>query len=292
MTIGFIGLGRMGSGMARNLMRHGHELIAYNRTRQKAEALASGGAKVAGTPAEAARNADAVLTMLADDHAVEEVVFGEQGIAGAMRQGAVHVSHSTISIALPRRLAREHEKRGQHFISAPVFGRPEAAESAKLGAVVAGAREQIERCRPLFDAIGHRTVVIGDQPWQANVVKLGGNFMIASMLESFGEAFALMRKAGVDPALFLDVMNGLFKSPVYENYGSLIARRQFEPAGFALKLGLKDQRLVLAAAEELSSPMPVASLLRDRMLAALARGQGDLDWSSATRIAAFEAGLE
>jgi 3-hydroxyisobutyrate dehydrogenase-like beta-hydroxyacid dehydrogenase len=278
--------------MARNLLHHGHELIAYNRTRHKAEGLASDGAQLAGTPAEAARDAEAVLTMLADDHAVEEVAFGEQGIAGAMREGSVHVSHSTISVALPRRLAEEHMKRGQHFISAPVFGRPEAAESAKLAVVVAGAPQQIDRCRPLFDAIGQRTVVIGNEPWQANVVKLGGNFMIASMLESFGEAFALMRKAGVEPSVFLDVMNGLFKSPVYENYGGLIARRQFEPAGFALKLGLKDQRLVLAAAEELSSPMPVASLLRDRMLAALARGQGDLDWSSATRIAAFEAGLE
>jgi 3-hydroxyisobutyrate dehydrogenase-like beta-hydroxyacid dehydrogenase len=193
---------------------------------------------------------------------------------------------------LPRRLAEEHMKRGQNFISAPVFGRPEAAESAKLAVVVAGAPQQIDRCRPLFEAIGQRMVVIGNEPWQANVVKLGGNFMIASMLESFGEAFALMRKAGVDPSVFLDVMNGLFKSPVYENYGGLIARRQFEPAGFALKLGLKDQRLALAAAEELSSPMPIASLLRDRMLAALARGQGDLDWSSATRIAALEAGLE
>ncbi len=292
MRIAFIGLGRMGAGMARNLLRHGHQVAAWNRTPHKAQALAPAGAKIAATPAEAARDAEAVLTMLADDQAVEEVVFGPQGVAGAMQEGAIHISHSTISIALPQRLAAEHEKRGQRFVSAPVFGRPEAAESARLTVVAAGAREDIDRCRPLFDAIGQRTIVIGREPWQANVIKLGGNFMIASMLESFGEAFALMRKAGVDPNLFLEVMNGLFKSPVYENYGGLVARQQFEPAGFALQLGLKDQRLVLAAAEQLSSPMPLASLLRDRMLAAIARGQGDLDWSSATRIAALEAGLE
>ncbi len=292
MRIAFIGLGRMGAGMARNLLRHGHQVAAWNRTPHKAQALAPAGAKIAATPAEAARDAEAVLTMLADDQAVEEVVFGPQGVAGAMQEGAIHISHSTISIALPQRLAEEHAKRGQHFVSAPVFGRPEAAESARLTVVAAGAREDIDRCRPLFDAIGQRAIVIGREPWQANVIKLGGNFMIASMLESFGEAFALMRKAGVDPNLFLEVMNGLFKSPVYENYGGLVARQQFEPAGFALQLGLKDQRLVLAAAEQLSSPMPLASLLRDRMLAAIARGQGDLDWSSATRIAALEAGLE
>jgi 3-hydroxyisobutyrate dehydrogenase-like beta-hydroxyacid dehydrogenase len=292
MKIGFIGLGKMGSAMARNLLRAGHELTVYNRTREKAEALARDGARVASSPKEACRGAEAVITMLPDDHAVAEVVFGGEGIASAMEKSCVHVSSSTISTAFARRLATEHGSRGQEVISAPVFGRPEAAENKQLIVVAAGENKAVERCRPLFDAIGRHTFIMGSEPWQANAVKLSGNFMIASMLEAFGESFATIRKAGIDHHRFLEVINELFGSPVYKNYGHIVADEKFDPAAFTLKLGLKDIRLVIETADELAAPMPLASLIRDHLLSGVAHGQADLDWSSLTRVAARNAGLE
>jgi len=292
MNIGFIGLGQMGSGMARNLIRAGHHLTVYNRSREKVDAFAIEGTRVADTAADASRDAEVVFTMLADDRAVEQVVFGDHGVAGALRSGATHISNSTISTALSRRLMAEHASRGQGYVSAPVFGRPEAAEGKKLVVIPAGPPELVERFRPLFDAMGRATFVVGTEPWRANAVKLCGNFMIASMLETFSEAFATLRKAEVEPAAFLEIMNALFASPVYANYGRFIAEDKFEPAGFALRLGLKDVRLVLQTAEECASPMPIASLVRDQMLAAIANGQGEMDWSSLARTAARNAGLK
>jgi 3-hydroxyisobutyrate dehydrogenase-like beta-hydroxyacid dehydrogenase len=292
MKIGFIGLGRMGSGMAHNLLRAGNEVTVYNRTREKAEALSKDGAHVAASLADACRNVDAVFTMLADDPALEQVVFGEQGVASALGKNAVHISSSTISTALSRRLAAEHATRGQGYLSAPVFGRPEAAEGKKLLVVVAGEQKLAERYAPLFDAIGRQTFVIGAEPWQANAAKLCGNFMIASMLEAFAEAFATLRKADVAPHAFLEIMSTLFGSPVYSNYGRLLADGKFEPVGFALRLGLKDVRLVLQTAEECSAPMPLASLIHDQLVSAMAHGQADQDWASVAKVAARNAGLE
>jgi 3-hydroxyisobutyrate dehydrogenase-like beta-hydroxyacid dehydrogenase len=292
MRIGFIGLGKMGSAMARNLLRAGHQVAVYNRSRQKAEALAGEGARAADSPADACRESQAVITMLADDPAVEQIVFGENGVASALAQGAVHISSSTIGTALARRLAAEHALRGQGYLSAPVFGRPDAAESRKLIVVVAGDAELVELCRPLFDAIGRQTSVAGSEPWQANAVKLCGNFMLASMIEAFGDAYATLRKAGVAPHVFLEIVNSLFSSPVYANYGRIIADEQFSPAGFALKLGLKDVRLALETADECAAPMPLASLIRDHFLAAMAHGQADLDWSSMAQVLARNAGLQ
>lgn len=277
--------------MARNLLRAGHHVAVYNRTRDKAEALAAGGARVAVSPSDACRDSDAVITMLADDAALEHVVFGENGIAAALSKGSTHISSSTISTALSRRLAVEHAAHGQGYLSVPVFGRPEAAEGKKLLVVAAGPHELVERYRPLFDAIGRQTFVAGVEPWQANALKLCGNFMIASMLETFGEAFATLRKAGVEQHLFLEVMNSLFNSPVYANYGRFIADGKYEPVGFALRLGLKDVRLVLQTAEESASPMPIASLVRDQMLSAMANGQAEQDWASVAKVAARNAGL-
>jgi 3-hydroxyisobutyrate dehydrogenase-like beta-hydroxyacid dehydrogenase len=276
--------------MARNLIS-GHEVTVYNRTREKAQALAGEGAHVSDSPAEACRDAEVVMTMLADDLALEEVVFGTSGIIGTLKKGAIHVSHSTISTALARRLTVEHSQRGQGYLSVPVFGRPEAAEGKKLVVVAGGPIELVDRCRSLFDAIGRITYVVGAEPWQANAAKVCGNFMIISMVESFSEAFAALRKAGVAPQLFVDVINSLFQSPVYGNYGRMMAAEQFEPAGFALRLGLKDVRLALQVAEERAAPMPVASLIRDHMIDALAHGQGDMDWSSIAKVAARNAGL-
>ncbi len=183
MKVGFIGLGRMGAPMARNLSKAGHELTVYNRTRSKAEHL---GVQVANTAADAARSAEIVITMLADDHALENVVFGHEGIASAMQPGAIHVSMSTISVALSQRLAKEHRERKQAYVAAPVFGRPQAAEAVKLFVVAAGDPTMVKKCEPLFSALGQRTFFMGDQPEEANVVKLSGNFLIASVIECLG----------------------------------------------------------------------------------------------------------
>ena len=292
MKIGFVGLGRMGSGMARNLLRAGHKLSVYNRTRDKAETLAHDGARVAKSPADVCRDAEAVFTMLSDDHALAEVVFGDQGIASGLERGAAHISSSTISTAFARKLAEEHSQRNQAFVTAAVFGRPEAAEGKKLIVVAAGESSMLERCAPLFEAVGRRTFKAGSEPWQANALKLCGNFMIASMLETFSEAFATMRKSEIDHHLFLEVMNELFASPVYKNYGQAVADEKFEPAGFGLKLGLKDVREVIEAAADVGVAMPFASVVRDHLISAIAHGQEDLDWSSIALVLARSAGLE
>ena len=291
MNLAFIGLGKMGMGMARNLLRAGHTLVVYNRSREKAEALGGEGARAADSPADACRDAEVVMTMVADDHALEEVVFGNQGIASAMKKDCVHLSHSTISTALARKLTAQHAQRRQGYVSVPVFGRPEAAETGRLLVVAAGPSALVERCRPLFKAIGRQTFVVGAEPWQANVAKVCGNFMIIGIIEALGEAYATLRKAEVAPKAFLEIMDALFRSQFIANYGRIIAEEQFEPAKFALRLGLKDVRLVLAAAEECAAPMPLASLVHDHLLSALAQGQGEMDWSSMTRVVARNAGL-
>jgi len=291
MKAGFIGLGNMGLPMARNLLKAGHEVTVYNRTRERAESLRSEGATLAEQAADAC-GSDIVITMLADDPAVRAVVFDGQVIS-RLAPGAVHVSMATISVALAEELTRAHAEAGSQFISAPVFGRPEAAEAAKLAVVAAGPAKMIERCQPLFDAMGQRTFIVGEEPSKANTVKLAGNFLILSVIESLGEAYALLRKSGVEPEKFLEIMTStLFAAPVYKTYGNLIAKEQFLPAGFKLLLGLKDVSLVLAAAADARAPMPVASLVRDHILAAIARNGGDLDWSSFSKISAENAGLK
>jgi 3-hydroxyisobutyrate dehydrogenase-like beta-hydroxyacid dehydrogenase len=290
MEIGFIGLGNMGQGMAANLLKAGHRVTAYNRSPGKAEALAQQGAVAARTVAEASTG-DVVFTMLADDRAVEAVTFGEDGIVASLRPGATHVSSSTISVALSQRLAAAHAEAGQRYVAAPVFGRPQAASAAKLFVVAAGAPEVLEPLQSLFDTIGQRTFVVSDRPQAANLVKLSGNFLIASAIESVGEAVALVAKSGVDRLQYVDILTStLFTAPAYQTYGRLIARQEFEPAGFAATLGLKDIRLVLAAAEDLRVPLPVASLLRDRLLTLVATGGGDLDWSAVATLADRDSG--
>jgi 3-hydroxyisobutyrate dehydrogenase-like beta-hydroxyacid dehydrogenase len=292
MKLGFVGLGSMGSGIARNLIHAGHTLTVYNRTRSRAEEFQGLGAKIAETPADAAAGAEAVITMLADDRAVEEVVFTPGSVLDALRADAVHLSMSTISVALSRRLAAAHRERQQHYLATPVFGRPDAAAAAKLFIVAAGPAEQLERVRPLFDAIGQKTFLVGEDAPAANLIKLSGNFLITTVIEALAEAFALARKQGVAPETVLEVLTGsLFAAPIYRNYGSMIAADKFEPAGFKLPLGFKDNRLLLAAAEEKAVPMPMASLVHDRFVAALAQGLGDADWSAIARVAYRNAGL-
>jgi 3-hydroxyisobutyrate dehydrogenase-like beta-hydroxyacid dehydrogenase len=290
MKIGFIGLGNMGAGIAANLLKAGHEVTAYNRSQDKVAALAEQGAKPAKSVAEAC-DGDIVITMLANDDAVSAVTFGDDGILATLRPGATHVSSSTISVALSERLTAAHAEAGHQFVAAPVFGRPEAAAAAKLFVVAAGSDAALQPLSPVFDAIGQRTFVVAEDPKAANLVKLSGNFLIAAVIESLGEAMALVSKAGVDKNDYLEILTStLFSAPVYKTYGGLIAREEFEPAGFAAQLGQKDVRLVLAAAEELETPLPIASLLRDRFLTLIANGGAQLDWSAVGALAAWEAG--
>jgi 3-hydroxyisobutyrate dehydrogenase-like beta-hydroxyacid dehydrogenase len=206
--------------------------------------------------------------------------------------GAIHISMSTISVALSERLGRMHQERGQIYATAPVFGRPVAAAAGKLFIVAAGPANAIEKCQGLFDAMGQKTFVISEKPADANLVKLSGNFLIAATIESLGEAIALVRKSGIDAHRFVEILtNTLFSAPVYNTYGAIIATENYEPAGFKMALGLKDIKLALAAAESLNVPLPIASLVRDHFLSGLAQGQGDSDWAALARISAKNSGL-
>jgi 3-hydroxyisobutyrate dehydrogenase-like beta-hydroxyacid dehydrogenase len=293
MKVGFVGLGSMGRAMAASLLDAGHELAVYNRTRARSEGLHERGARIAETPAEAAAGAAVVFSMLADDAAVEAVTLGEAGIVVGLAPGAVHASSSTISVALSERLELAHAAAKQSYVVTTVFGRPEAAVAKQLWVLAAGNPVAVEKCIPLLEAIGRGVTRFGDKAPTANIVKLAGNFLIASMLESLGEAFALTRKAGVAPSTFLDLFVNVFAhSAMFENYAKLIAKEAYEPAGFKLALGLKDMHLALAAGEQLQVPLPFASVLRDHLLTALAQGKGELDWSGIAQLAAERAGLK
>lgn len=290
MEVGFVGLGHMGSEMAADLLKAGHRVTVWNRTALRAEALAKQGAAVASTLADACRG-DAVVTMLADDAAVDEVVFGTGGVLASLPKAALHVSSSTISPVLADRLTEAHADAGQRFVSAPVFGRPDVAAAGKLFVIAAGAAKDIASAAPILDAIGQRTFEISHTPSLANLIKLSGNFLIASVFETLGEAMALVSKAGIDRHRYLEVLTStLFGAPVYKTYGGLVADRKFEPAGFAAPLGHKDIRLVLAAADRLDVPMPVGSLLHDRFLALSAAGGAHLDWSAVGALPARDSG--
>jgi len=290
MQVGFIGLGHMGRGMAANLLAAGHALTVYNRSSDKADPLIGKGARLAKTPGDAAR-AQVVITMLADDHAVEQVVFDEGGVLDSLAPGAIHVSMSTISVALAERLAGAHRDKGQEFVAAPVFGRPDAAASAKLFIVTAGKPEAVATCQPLFDALAQSTFVVSQEAPKANLVKLSGNFLIASVIDALGEAIALVSKAGIDRAQYVDLLTAtLFGAPVYKTYGALIAGERYHPAGFRAELGYKDVQLALNAAKDLQVPMPMASLISDRFLALIAGGGGSLDWSALGLLAKRDAG--
>jgi 3-hydroxyisobutyrate dehydrogenase-like beta-hydroxyacid dehydrogenase len=230
--------------------------------------------------------------MLANDDAVAGVTFGDNGILASLRPQGTHISASTISVELSERLTGAHIGKKQRFVAAPVFGRPDAAAAAKLFVVAAGEPDAIEAVSPLFEAIGQRTFTVSETPKAANLVKISGNFLIAAVIETVGEAMALVSKGGVDKHQYLDVLTStLFSAPVYKTYGGLIADEKFEPAGFAAPLGQKDVKLAMAAAEDLNVPMPIAGLLRDRFLTLLAHGGEHLDWSAIGSLPAWEAGL-
>jgi 3-hydroxyisobutyrate dehydrogenase-like beta-hydroxyacid dehydrogenase len=292
MDVGFIGLGHMGEAIARNLLKSGHHLRVYNRTRDKAAALAKEGAEVAESPADAACHSEIMVTMLTGDEAVEAVRTGEQGALAAMKPGSLHMSMSTISVALSERLTELHREAGQSYVATPVLGRPSAAADRKLFIIAAGPKEEIARIQPLLDAIGQRTYQLDERPASANLAKLTTNFMLAAMLENLGAAFALIRKAHIDPRAYLEILTtSLFAAPAYQTYGPMIVEEKFEPAGFAMPLGLKDVRLVLQAGAALQVPMPVAGILRDHFLTGMATGLEHSEWAAIAKVCARAAGL-
>lgn len=290
MQVGFIGLGHMGRGMALSLLKAGHHVILYNRTRSKAQALTADGASVADNVAEACAG-DVVFTMLADDPAVEAVAFGPGGILESLRKGAIHISSSTISIDLSGRLASEHSKAGQQFVSAPVLGRPDRAADGELFVIAAGSAVAVNQVQPLFEAIGQRTIHLSCDPAGANLAKLSINFLIATVFEALGEAIALVDRGGLDKHQFVDLLTStLFAAPIYKTYGKLVAADEPPPVGFAAPLGFKDIRLALAASEKLRVAMPFANILRDRFVELLATGGNEQDWSAVGRMALRDAG--
>jgi len=289
MKLGFIGLGRMGAAMAANLIKAGHDVTLFNRTPGRSAALIELGAREAANVAGVC-DGEAVITMLADDDAATAIALGEGGLLAHLRKGAIHLSMSTISVALSKRLAAAHAQAGQRYAAAPVFGRPDMAAAAKLFIVCAGDPQTIDACEPLFHAIGQNAFPIGTEPAAANLVKLSGNFLLASAIEALGEAVALISQAGIDPRSYIEFLTStVFNLPAYKTYGSLIAEGKFEPAAFAAPLGFKDIRLALAAAESLGVSMPLASLLHDRFLRLLAQGGERLDWSAIGGLAAQDA---
>ncbi len=291
--IGFVGLGAMGLPMATKLLAAGYHLTVYNRTASKAEPLIAKGARRAERAGDVAHPGGIVVSMLADDASVKALVTGEDALAERIAPDGIHVSMSTVSPAITRELAAYHAMRGSVMVAAPVFGRPSAAQAKWLWICASGPADAKAKVKPILEAMGQDIFDFGDNPGAANVVKLAGNFMIAAALEAMGEAVAMMRKSGVDPAAALEMLaKTIFAAPVYQGYGPAIAHGRFTPAGFRLPLGLKDIELVLQTAVAANAPMPTASLLRDRFISAIAKGRADLDWSAIALGAADDAGLK
>lgn len=290
MKIGFMGLGQMGRGMAERLLDAGHELIVYNRTAAAAEQLRARGARVA-TSAADLFEAGIVISMLADDAAVE-AMWISSGLIERMPPEGLHLNMASVSLRMGRRLAALHRAAGSDYVSAPVFGRPAAAAQGKLDIVAGGAASARERCDPIFTALGKSTFIAGDDPAKANIVKIARNYLLATVVESFGEALALVRKSGVDPAAFYELMTTTsFSGPSYRNYGKLMVERNFDQASFTLRLGLKDVELALAAGGDTQVPLPLAGVIREQHLGALNAGFGDKDWASLADYLAARAGL-
>jgi 3-hydroxyisobutyrate dehydrogenase-like beta-hydroxyacid dehydrogenase len=289
MDIGFIGLGEMGSAMAGNALKAGHTVRVWNRSAGRTKVLAEQGASIVDAPGQAF-SGDAVFSMLADDAALRSVLI-DGGLLKHAPKGLVHVNMATISAAFSAELTALHAQHGVAYVAAPVLGRPDVAAAGKLNILAAGASDAIDRVQPVFDAIGQKTWRVGDTPQHANVLKLAANFMLASAIETFGEAAALVSGHGIDAHAFLDIITStLFPGPVYQGYGKMIAERRYEPALFKARLGLKDVRLAMAAAEAVDTPLPIASLLRDNLIDAVAHGGGDKDFAVLGEVAARRAG--
>jgi 3-hydroxyisobutyrate dehydrogenase-like beta-hydroxyacid dehydrogenase len=293
MRIGLVGLGRMGQGMAARLLSGGHELLVYNRTAGKAGELEKAGAAVASTVAAACKDREVVISMVADDAALNEVALGAGGIRESLPKDAVHVSMGTHSAGAIKALAAAHAEKGQAFVAAPVLGRPDAAAAGQLVIVAAGPPAALKKCEPAFGVMGRKTVEAAATPESALAIKLANNFVLGCAIETMAEGFALVRKYGVNPQVFYDVMTeGLFAAPAYKVYGKLMVDSSYDKPGFTTRLGLKDIKLALAAAELVNVPLPSGSVVRDRLVGAIAHGDGDKDWAVLGREQARACGLE
>ncbi|MBV8525775.1 MAG: NAD(P)-dependent oxidoreductase [Acetobacteraceae bacterium] len=291
-SIGVVGLGHMGHAFATNLVEDGYEVSVYDRDPKRVADLASTGARGASRLSDL-RNCDAVLTSLPDDSAITAVALAPDGLVSIMAANAVHISTSTISPAMSRRLAEEHARHGQEYVASPVLGNPDFARKRKLFLLAGGAPAGVEKVRPLLESLGQRLFVIGEDAASANLMKLAANVLTATTLQCMGEVLALLRKGGIDSQLGFDVLtNSLFDSRVHKNYGAKILEGRYSPPGMAVPLAVKDLRLALAEAERDAVPMPAASLVHDRLVAMEARGWADLDWSALGLLAAVDAGLD
>ncbi|HLH12179.1 MAG TPA: NAD(P)-dependent oxidoreductase [Methylovirgula sp.] len=291
MDVGFIGLGAMGSGMASELVKAGHKLKVWNRSRGPAEKLAREGAIVVERVQDAFQG-EAVVTMLADDATIASVILGP-GVLDGARGDLVHIVSATISVAFSRRLEEIHAQRGLAYVAAPVLGRPDVAAAGDLHILAAGDPAHIRRVAPLLEAMGKATWTIGSQPHQANLIKIATNFLLASAIEAMSESVALARRHDIDPHKLIEVITGtLFAAPAYKVYGPAILRGAFDEAGFKLALGLKDVRLALAASEEAGAPLPFAGILRDNFVDAIGHGEAEKDWAAVSKVALRRAGLE
>jgi 3-hydroxyisobutyrate dehydrogenase-like beta-hydroxyacid dehydrogenase len=290
--IGFIGLGNMGQPMARNLLNAGFALRVYNRNASKAEPLVAQGTQQVFKPSDVVEPGGIVITMVANDSALESVVLGEDGFLERLGPNGIHLSMSTVSPATARKLADLHAKHGSIYLAAPVFGRPEAAAARKLWICLSGAQPGKERVQPILNVLGQGVFDFGEDPGAANVVKLAGNFLIASAMEAMAEALTLAEKNGIERSKVIDMLGQTsFACPIYQIYGKVLAEEHYTPAGFLLSLGFKDVNLVLQTAESATMPMPFASLLHDRFLTAIAKGRGDMDWSALALGVSEDAGI-
>jgi 3-hydroxyisobutyrate dehydrogenase-like beta-hydroxyacid dehydrogenase len=293
MNVGFIGLGKMGQGMTRRILGGGHDLTVYNRTKEKTRDLEAAGAHAAGSIADACRARHIVITMVSDDSAVKEVALGSAGVRESLGSGAVHLCMGTHSVAAIQLLTKAHDEAKQLFVAAPVLGRPDAAAAGQLGIVAGGPAEAVKACEPLFQLLGRRTFEAGSSQAGAAAIKLSNNFVLGAAIEAMAEAFALVRRYSVMPQVLFDVMtDGLFAAPAYKIYGKIMVDESYDKVGFMTLQGLKDLNLALAAADQARVPMPSANNVRDRLLGAIAHGDGEKDWAVMAREQNRASGIE
>ena len=290
-SIGFIGLGRMGLPMAQNLLDADFPLAVFNRTASRADTLRQKGARWANSPRDLAAQSDIVISIIADDAALRTIALGEDGILAGLKPDGIHVDMSTVSPDVTKELVPLYHDREAHFVASPVFGRPEAAAAAKLWICPAGSAAAIDRCRPAFEVMGQGVIVVGEEPHLANVLKLVGNFFVIAGIETLSEALTLAEKGGLQNETVLELIRALLPVPLFQGYGSRIAKQEFVPAGFALALGLKDVGLMQKLAKDVVAPLPLADLADNHLRAAFARGRGDLDWGALATVLREMAGL-
>jgi 3-hydroxyisobutyrate dehydrogenase-like beta-hydroxyacid dehydrogenase len=280
MKVGFIGLGRMGGAMVGRLLQGGHEVGVYNRTPAKLKPFTNAGAHAIDTIKAAAQFGDAVFTMVSDDAGVFEIVEQPGGLKDSLPKGGIHICSGTHSVAAINKLKDIHAGAGQFFIASPMLGRPEVVAAGQAGTVVGGPPDVTARCRPLFAAIAPRVIDAGPEPAGAAVIKIANNFVLGCAIEALGEGFSLIRKYDVAPEVFLSVLtDGLFNCPAYKAYGTIIVEQKYLPAGQRAMNGLKDANLALAAGEAVGVPLPSGNVWRDRLIGAVAHGEGEHDWA-------------